>query len=372
MPGKPEESPLYLAVTWEELEMPPKENDRLSARADRAHPPMDRGRGSLARRGDPEDVSRGGMDGGVHGRWRDREDQRRTRGRVDLSPLQARGHLVVPTGREAGGSDPSGRRETRSTRSSKRSGPGAAFEPAPQADPLTLIRRASYDLIGLPPTPTEIESFQVDWAKDAERAWTDLIDRLLASPHYGERWGRHWLDVARYADTGGYSNDYERSNAWRYRDYVIRSFNVDKPYDRFIVEQIAGDELADASVRQRSQRRRGERVKQARLKGDYTPEESEWIVATSFLRMGPWDNAMVKSPEARQILPRRRGQLRRPDVPLDHDALPEVSRPQVRPDPDPRLLPDVRRLRGHADGRAARAVPRRGKPGRVRRRETVR
>ena len=100
------------------------------------------------------------------------------------------------------------------------------------------------------------------------------MDRLLASPHYGEQWGRHWLDVVRYADTAGNSNDYERSNAWRYRDYVIRSFNADKPYDRFAVEQLAGDEL--------------------------DPDDPEMLVATGFLRMGPWGSAMVPKKMARQ------------------------------------------------------------------------
>ncbi len=177
---------------------------------------------------------------------------------------------------------------------------GAGFEMAAQAEPRALLRRASYDLIGLPPTPEEMNAFLAAWKIDSEKAWAVEIDRLLASPHYGERWGQHWLDVARYADTGGFSNDYERSNAWRYRDYVIRSFNEDKAYNDFITEQLAGDELADASVRKRSGGDE-KKVKEARLKGHYTPEEAEWIVATGFLRMGPWDDAMVKADEARQL-----------------------------------------------------------------------
>ena len=176
----------------------------------------------------------------------------------------------------------------------------AQFQPAPRAEPLTLLRRATYDLTGLPPTPTEIAQFLSHWEQDREHAWTKLIDRLLASPHYGERWGQHWLDVVRYADTGGYSNDYERSNAWRYRDYVIRAFNTDKPYNQFVLEQLAGDELADNSVRSRFNGNENA-VRKARLDGDYNEQESEWLVATGFLRMGPWDNAMVKQPEARQI-----------------------------------------------------------------------
>jgi len=176
----------------------------------------------------------------------------------------------------------------------------AEIKPAPEANSLTLIRRATYDLIGLPPTPGEVHDFQQAWRKDKDAAWTALIDRLLESPRYGERWAQHWLDVARYADTGGMSNDYERSNAWRYRDYVIRAFNEDKPYDRFVIEQLAGDELADASV---AQRKGGDAKKVAatRLNGDYTEQEAEWLVATGFLRMGAWDDAMVKKEEARQI-----------------------------------------------------------------------
>ncbi|MDQ6701250.1 MAG: DUF1549 domain-containing protein, partial [Acidobacteriota bacterium] len=104
----------------------------------------------------------------------------------------------------------------------------------------TLIRRATFDLTGLPPTPAEVESFVND---TDVKAYEKLTDRLLASPRYGERWGRLWLDVARYADTGGYETDVLFPNAWRYRDYVIKSFNDDKPYDVFIKEQIAADEI---------------------------------------------------------------------------------------------------------------------------------
>ena len=114
------------------------------------------------------------------------------------------------------------------------------LEPAPQADRITLIRRAYFDLLGLPPSLEQVASFVEDSSPDA---WPNLIDSLLASKHYGERWARHWLDVARYADSGGYETDIYYRNAWRYRDYVVRSFNDDKPYDQFVQEQIAGDEL---------------------------------------------------------------------------------------------------------------------------------
>ena len=114
------------------------------------------------------------------------------------------------------------------------------LKPNPPADKITLLRRATLDLTGLPPTPEEVQAFLADSSPDA---FAKVVDRLLASPHYGERWGRHWLDLARYADTNGFKTDETRPNIWRYRDYVIQAFNEDKPYDRFIREQIAGDEL---------------------------------------------------------------------------------------------------------------------------------
>jgi hypothetical protein len=114
------------------------------------------------------------------------------------------------------------------------------LKPAPPAPKSTLVRRAYLDLLGLPPTPEETRAFLND---KSPRAWENLIEKLLASPHYGERWGRHWLDVARYADSNGYEHDFDRPNAWRYRDYVIQSFNRDTPYNVFLAEQIAGDEL---------------------------------------------------------------------------------------------------------------------------------
>ena len=129
---------------------------------------------------------------------------------------------------------------------------------APKADRLTLLRRAYMDLIGLPPTPQEIDAFMNDTAPGA---WERLIDKLLASPHYGERWGRHWLDAARYADSSGYENDTDQPNLWRYRDYVIKSFNEDKPYNTFIKEQIAGDEIPGRT--------------------------DDSLIATGFLRAGP-------------------------------------------------------------------------------------
>jgi hypothetical protein len=112
--------------------------------------------------------------------------------------------------------------------------------PAAPANPRTLIRRVTFDLLGLPPTPAEVEEFLAD---HTPTAYARLVERHLASPHYGERWGRHWLDVVRYADTGGFEADFLYPNAWRYRDYVIRAVQADKPFDRFLQEQVAGDEL---------------------------------------------------------------------------------------------------------------------------------
>ena len=116
----------------------------------------------------------------------------------------------------------------------------AGLKPTRPATREQLIRRVTFDLIGLPPTPAEIDAFLQD---KSPQAWEKVIDRLLASPHYGERWGRHWLDLVRFAESNGYEFDENRPDAWRYRDYVIQAFNNDKPYDRFLREQLAGDEL---------------------------------------------------------------------------------------------------------------------------------
>jgi hypothetical protein len=142
--------------------------------------------------------------------------------------------------------------------------------PAPPADRITLIRRATLDLTGLVPTPEEVQAFVSD---PAPGAFAKVVDRLLASPRYGERWARHWLDLARYADSEGFKSDETRPNIWRYRDYVVDSFNQDKPYDRFIKEQIAGDELY--------------------------PEDPAALVATGFNRHFPDES------NARQLMQRR-------------------------------------------------------------------
>ena len=116
----------------------------------------------------------------------------------------------------------------------------AGLRPAPPASKATLIRRVTYDLTGLPPTPGEVDAFLKD---ESPKAWENLVERLLASPRYGEQWGRHWLDVVRFAESDGYEYDMHRPDAYRFRDYVVNSFNDDKPYDQFIKEQLAGDEI---------------------------------------------------------------------------------------------------------------------------------
>src|SRR5688572_5591866 len=132
--------------------------------------------------------------------------------------------------------------------------------PSREADRRTLARRVTFDLTGLPPAPDEVEAFVHDGSPDA---YERLVDRLLASPHYGERWGRHWLDVVHFGETHGYDKDKPRPNAWPYRDYVIRSFNADKPYGRFVEEQLAGDVLF--------------------------PGTADGVTALGFIAAGPWD-----------------------------------------------------------------------------------
>uniref|UniRef100_A0A7C2NYX3 DUF1553 domain-containing protein n=1 Tax=Schlesneria paludicola TaxID=360056 RepID=A0A7C2NYX3_9PLAN len=145
------------------------------------------------------------------------------------------------------------------------------LSPSPEADRRTLIRRLSYDLLGLPPTPDDVAAFLAD---DRPDAYERLVDRLLASPHYGERWARHWLDVVHFGETHGYDKDKPRPHAWPYRDYVIRSLNADKPYGRFVAEQLAGDVVA--------------------------PDTVDGITALGFIAAGPWDFiSHVEVPESK-------------------------------------------------------------------------
>jgi hypothetical protein len=239
VPGDPAKSPLHVAATWEveDLRMPPKARDRLTKdeigilgrwiAAGAAWPRKDAGIDWGAYK--PEDV------------WAFRPLARPEIPPGASNPIDAFLGARLRT---------------------------AGIAPAPAAERSVLLRRLSFDLTGLPPTPEDLADEAPGWY---ERA----VERLLASPRYGEQWARHWLDVVRYADTAGFSNDAERPNAWRYRDYVIRSFNRDLPFERFIEEQIAGDEIA--------------------------PRDPERLVATGFLRMGPWEHTgMSVAAETRQ------------------------------------------------------------------------
>ena len=269
VPGKPEESPLYLSATrkhddWEP--MPPKEADQLKPEqitwikewiSGGAPWPDEARRNAIAKasaeKWSAEDGVTMKVSGALTPEWASRrynpeslwgyrpvtkpDVAKIAPGMAGLHPIDALIAMRLPEG----------------------------VTPAGPADARTFIRRATFDLTGLPPTPEEVEAFarEHERTRGAEETYRALINRLLASPHYGERMARHWLDVARYADTSGFANDYERGNAWRYRDYVVRAFNADKPFDLFIKEQIAGDELQ--------------------------PGDPEMLVATGFLRMGPWE-----------------------------------------------------------------------------------
>ncbi len=141
----------------------------------------------------------------------------------------------------------------------------AGLTPSPRADRLTLLRRASFDLRGVPPTPDEVDEFINDQSPDA---WAKCIDRMLASPQYGERWARHWMDLVHFAETHGHDQDRPREHAWPYRDYLIESFNADKPYQQFVAEQVAGDVI--------------------------DPLNPSAIIATGFLASGPWDESSLR------------------------------------------------------------------------------
>ncbi|MDA2929737.1 PSD1 and planctomycete cytochrome C domain-containing protein, partial [Acidobacteria bacterium AH-259-O06] len=258
VPAHPEESPLYISVTREnkDLQMPPKENDRLSQQqvewvrewiaAGAPWPDLSQ----PVTRSDKWDKKYGVLvktSGGLSPEWTNRKYKPE-----DLWAYQPIKKPLLP--KVVGAKHPVDAFIQHKLKSK-------GFQPAPPVDKRTLIRRATFDLTGLPPTPEEVGAFLKD---DSPDSFKKVVKRLLASPHYGERWGQHWLDVVRYADTSGFSNDYERPNAWRYRDYVIRSLNQDKPYNQFVIEQIAGDELDSKN-----------------------PDN---LIATGFLRMGPWEH----------------------------------------------------------------------------------
>ncbi len=271
MPGKPDESPLYLAVTrshgddWEP--MPPKETDGLHEAQvadirrwiqDGIPWPEEPRLSQMVEKALDAQGVKVTTSGGLSADWTHR--RYRPEG---LWAYQGIRRPPIP----AGAANP-----VDAFIGEKLASLG--LEAAPRADRRTLIRRASFDLLGLPPTPEEVEAFVADPTPD-DAAWAALIDRFLASPHYGEQMARHWLDVVRYADSSGFANDFARGNAWRYRDYVVRSFNADKPYARFVREQIAGDEIE--------------------------PGDPEMAVAVGFLRMGPWELTAMEVPKvARQ------------------------------------------------------------------------
>jgi mono/diheme cytochrome c family protein len=252
VPGQPDDSPLYLSVlrTHEHWEaMPPKENDALSSQQVQwikdwitagAPWPDDARRAELTAQAEKW-LQADGITVRVTGALSDDWANRRYKPE-DLWAYQPLQKPTVPTT-----NSPSTNPIDHFIQAALPPG----LEPAPAADAHTLQRRLAITLTGLPPTA------------DAPSDPSDLLEHLLASPHYGERIARHWLDVVRYADSSGFANDYERGNTWRYRDYVIRAFNADKPYDQFIREQVAGDEIA--------------------------PQDPEMLVATGFLRMGPWE-----------------------------------------------------------------------------------
>ena len=267
--GNAEKSQIYKSVIWadEDLEMPPKENDRLSKeQVETVKKWIDDGavwvgEGDRQKYLEQEKYKLETADGlivktsgGLDDSWTYRRYQKE-----DLwayGPLQKE---AVPSGINP--VDHFIRKKLAENN----------IQAAERADKKTLLRRVTYDMTGLPPTIGEIEDFIND---NSQNAWEKVVDRLLASKHYGEQWGQRWLDVARYSDTSGFSSDWEKSNAWRYRDYVIRSFNHDKPVNQFFREQIAGDEI--------------------------DPKNPEMIIAAGFLRMGPYGTAMIAKEEARQ------------------------------------------------------------------------
>jgi mono/diheme cytochrome c family protein len=265
--GQPNQSPFFIALTWadEDLQMPPKENDRLNAEQieifrewiERGAPWSDPSAKRAVAWGDVSEdgmvvKTSGGLDDSwtyrryaVDGLWAYQPIAKIKPPRADVPPVDA---FVDARLAKAG------------------------VKAAPRAGKLDLLRRATFGLTGLPPTPAEVQAFLAD---GSTTAFATVVERLLASSHYGEKMTQHWLDVVRYADTSGFSNDFERPTAWRYRDYVVRSFNADKPYDQFVREQLAGDELPDAG--------------------------SEGPIAVGFLRMGPWEHtAMSVAAETRQ------------------------------------------------------------------------
>lgn len=265
--GRPEMSPLYLAITREQpdLIMPPRQRDALSTE-------------------EIHSIYNWIVDGA---KWPSAEEIKR----INAASNHASSRQQVPT--SAGETETWSKRYYRTQNLwayqplQRPSIPNSTIHPidafinrslkrnqiksAGPADPQALIRRLHFDVTGLPPSADLVR----DFAQHHSIKYEDLVDQLLASEHYGEQWATHWLDVVRYADSDGFSNDYARPSAWRYRDYVVRSFNDDLPYNKFVFEQIAGDEL--------------------------DPQDGNKLIATGFLRMGPWEHTgMAVAAETRQ------------------------------------------------------------------------
>jgi len=259
IPGKGEESLLYHSVarTEEDYEMPPKEADKLTEEQarwvrdwiDAGAPWPDEARTDGIVRKYAEGVTVA-TSGGLSDDW----TQRRYKPE-HLWAYRPPERADVPDG-----VNPIDWFVNRRLKA-------AGLKPAPAAKPRELARRLSFGLTGLPPAPKAAGEFEAKFEQDPAGALADYARSLMASHHYGEQFGRHWLDVARYADTAGFANDYTRPNAWRYRDYVIRAFNDDKPYDQFVRQQLAGDEIDD--------------------------QNPENVIATGFLRMGPWEQTAM-------------------------------------------------------------------------------
>ncbi len=261
VPKNAAKSLLYVATTWEDpsCEMPPKENDRLTKEqtwvirdwinAGAPWPSEEKiARILKAKKSEAGQITVK-TSGGLSEEW-----DNRTYNIADLWAYQPITKPAVPW-------DALKENQTRHPIDAfiQRKLNKQNLQSAPQTDSLTLLRRVTYDLTGLPPTPEEVQAFLHDG-----KTYEAKIDELLNSPRYGEQWARHWLDVTRYGDTSGFSRDDPRPHAWRYRDYVIRSFNEGKPFDQFVIEQIAGDELDETN-----------------------PEN---LIAAGFLRMGPWEH----------------------------------------------------------------------------------
>lgn len=259
VPGQPEESILYKVVlrTEEDYEMPPKEADRLTEeqtwwirdwiRAGAPWPDEERILFIQEQHGEGELVA---TSGGLSEDWTER--------RYAPQHLWAYRPLAVS-------SIPEGRHPV--DHFIDRQLEATGLKPAPSATALEMVRRLKFGLTGLPPTPKEVGDFSKAYQQDPAAAMADWAGCWMATASHGEHFARLWLDVTRYADSAGFANDYSRPNAWRYRDYVVRSFMEDKPYDRFVMEQLAGDEMEDGG--------------------------HEGVLATGFLRMGPWEQTAM-------------------------------------------------------------------------------